>query len=105
MKAAAWALSTTASSAVCGEARRIAPAAPISRPSLPVRALSQAKKGWPSSLSTACELPRTWAAWLDQFSASRRLTDSCSPKRRIRVRLAPRLSSRLVSSLSPEAVA
>ena len=37
------------------------------------------------------------------FSASRWLSASCSPKRRILVRFDPKLSSRLLSSLSPDA--
>ena len=62
MKAAAYSLSCSESSAVCGEAMRAAPAAPIGLPSAPSRPESQAKKGWPSSRPIACAWLRTCAA-------------------------------------------
>ena len=57
----------------------MAPATPISRPSAPVRAVSQLKKGCPSSRSMDCAWLRTSAACRLQLSASRLLSASCSP--------------------------
>ncbi len=82
----------------------MAPAAPIGRPSDPVRSDSQAKKGWPSSRSTACASERTCAACSDQLSDSCLASEARSWNVRMRVRLADRLSSRLAASLSPVAV-
>ena len=104
MKAAAYSRSCSESSAVCGEAIRMAPAAPIARPSVPFCPDSQAKKGWPSSRSMPCASERTWAACSDQLSDSWRARDARSWKLRMRVRLADRLSSSPAVSLSPVCV-
>ena len=101
MKAAACSRSASASSGVWGEAIRMAPAAPMARPSAPLRSESQAKKGWPRSRSMAWASLRTSAACSDQLSDSWRASEARSWKLRMRVRLAERLSSRLAISLSP----
>ena len=101
MKAAAYSRSCSESSAVCGEAMRMAPPAPSARPSVPLCSESQAKKGWPSSRSIAWASERTCAACSDQLSDSWRDNDARSWKLRMRVRLADRLSSWLAISLSP----
>ena len=82
----------------------MAPAAPIGLPSAPWRSDSQAKNGWPSSRSIACASERTCAACSDQLSDSWRASEARSSKRRMRVRLADRLSFRLAESLSPVCV-